>query len=125
VVGNDVVRIVIEAVGGGTMEDKLPYSAIEQDPAHRGDVIGEEDLDLAEAEGEGELAEGSYHGHAAPAFVLRVHVLIAGRIVQLLGLRANDGVLVAELPVVDLRPRDLGHPALDRGGDVLNEEVGL
>src|SRR4029450_3425250 len=116
VIGDDEVRVAVEAYERRRLPHAVADASVNHDPALRSEVVGEEDLDLAESRGEDELAEEGIHRDAAAAPVLGVDVLVAGRIVELLRLGTHEGVVVAGLAVVDLGPGDPLAPRRDRRG---------
>ena len=117
------VRIPVVAEERRDLAHPLRHRAKHHDPALVGQVVREQDLDLREARGEGELAEPRAQHDAAAAPVRRVHVLIAGRIVELLRACPHERVLVGDLTVVDLGPRDLRESARRGGRNVLDQEL--
>jgi hypothetical protein len=96
---------------------------VEQHAALGRDVVGEQRLERPEADAEQRLAPERSHGDAAGAVVDRVDVVFAARIVELLGGRVDEHVLLGEVAEVDARLVDR---EIDRrlGRQVLDEEDG-
>ncbi len=122
VVGHDEVGVAVVPEKRGGLSHARGDVPVDHHAALRREVVGQEHLDLPEAHGEGELGQERVDGNPALAFVPRVHVLIARRVVELLRARAHEHVVVPRLPVVDRRSRDPGQSCA-RGRDVLQKEL--
>src|SRR5206468_10591255 len=108
----------------GDLPDAPVDRAVDHDPALVGEIVREEELDLAEPHRERDLPDERRKRDAAGAAVGRVLVLVARGVVELLRLRPDQDVVVRHLTVVDLRARDLREPAGGPGRDVLDPKLG-
>ena len=124
VVGHHDVGVVVELEERRDLAHPLLDAPVDHDPTVRGQVVREEDLRLAEPDRERHLAEPRGDGHPALPAVGRVHVLVAGGVVELLRARADEDVGVRDLAVVDLGPRDRPEAGRRVRRDVLDEEFG-
>ena len=89
-----------------------------------GEVIGQQDVRLALADGRGHAHGKRRDGKAALALVARVHVLLAGRVIEFLLRGVDEDRLVRHLAVVDLGPRQLQAGGLDLRRRVLDQQHG-
>ena len=121
---DDQVRVAVEPEERRRLLHARADVAVDHHAALGREIVRQQDVERAEARREGRLADQRVDRDAAPSLVARVDVLVAGGIVELLRARAHEHVLVADLAVVDLGPRDLGQAARHRGRDVLDEELG-
>ena len=121
---DDQVRVGVESKERRDPAHALADLAVEQDPALRRDLGAQEDAVGAEADGEEEPPPDGSDLDAALPLVGRVDVLVARRVVDLLGPRPHEHVVVGHLAEVDLRPRDAERRLGGHRRDVLHVELG-
>ena len=117
---DDEVRILVVVQEWGDHREPVAQRAMEEELAPVGDLVADEQVEVAEAEREQEPVEGRPQrdaGRARPAghrAGVATSFALAGREVELLLARARDDVLARALPEVDARLGDLRRPV---GGD--------
>ena len=88
-----------------------------------GERVAEQDVGVALANRRGQ-AHGDDDRKAALAFVARVHIVVAGRIVELLLRGTHEDRLLHDLAVVDFRARQLQAGRLDFRRRILDQQYG-
>ncbi len=99
---DDRIGVAIEAQEGRDAPGTFLDIAAIQDAAIGVQVAAEQDILIAEAQGEHDAPEKPGDVDATVGLVARGHIFIARRVVKLLLGRVDDGVIVGQLPEVDL-----------------------
>ena len=114
------VRVLVGLEERGDLPHPLDHVTLVDDLRLRGDAVGDERLDLTEAQGERRTAQARVDRHTGVACVGRADVVVA----ELALLRPDDGVPAHVLAVVDLGLLD-GGQVLDLRRDAAHQEVRL
>ena len=104
---DDEVRILVVAQERRDPLEAIGQGAVEEELAAPGDLVADEQVDVAESQGEQQPAEGRIDvdaaGRPGPArgLACRAVVVLAGRVVELVLLRADHDVVARPLAEVD------------------------
>ena len=107
VIGGDDVGIVVLQQEGRDAPHPLLDLTVHHDPGLIVDVLAEEQVRLAKANGEGEAGEQAIERDAAVAVVGAVDVRVGRRVVELCEAAVDVDHVVGQLPIVDLGAIDL------------------
>jgi hypothetical protein len=115
VVGDDQVGVLVIMQEGREALGALEDAAINQQAALRLDVRGEQYLGLAEAQGKEQSPPPSIDGDSSVTLVGGGNVLVTSGVIELLGARAHEAIVVGQLAIIDFRPLNADGGCGDRG----------
>ncbi len=102
-VGHDQVRVRVVGEERCDRGHPLTNLPVEHHASLGADVVAQQDLQRAESKAEQQLSPEALDRHATLTRIGRKDVVVALRVVELLGLRANEDIVVRPFPVVERR----------------------